>query len=200
MQGRRRNPIVIIGSELSFFKGRLGMLEGKKVNLRVMGRDDYALLMEWLNQPEVFGRYNPLHQVNMDDVGKIFTSPHEARPFIVEDKEGVKVGFIDYFYVLHPASRQLEVGYSFIPGERGKGYGTEALEMMVDFVFLTKDTVRIQAQTDPRNLASQKVLQKAGFIKEGVLRKAFFIRGEWTDSWMYSVLREEWKGPRVLTV
>jgi RimJ/RimL family protein N-acetyltransferase len=72
--------------------------------------------------------------------------------------------------------------------------------MMVDFVFLTKDTVRIQAQTDPRNLASQKVLQKAGFIKEGVLRKAFFIRGEWTDSLMYSVLREEWKGPRVLTV
>ena len=174
------------------------MLEGKKVNLRILGQGDHPLLMEWFNQPEVFGRYNPLHQVTLDEIGKMLASPHEMRPFIVEDKEGHKVGFISYFYVLHPASRQLEVGYSFVPSERGKGYGTEALEMMVDFLFLTKDAVRIQAQTDPRNLASQRVLEKAGFKKEGVLRKTFFIRGEWTDSLVYCLLREEWKGPRVL--
>ncbi|HUL39485.1 MAG TPA: GNAT family protein [Methanomassiliicoccales archaeon] len=174
------------------------MLEGRKVNLRVLERDDYPLLSEWFNKPEVFGKYNPLHQVNLDDVGKIFSGPHEARPFIVEDKEGRKVGFIFYFYVLHPASRQLEVGYTFIPSERGKGYGTEALEIMVDFIFLTKDAVRLQAQTDPRNIASQRILEKAGFKKDGVLRKTFFVRGEWTDSWVYSILREEWKGPRVL--
>jgi [ribosomal protein S5]-alanine N-acetyltransferase len=174
------------------------MLEGKKVNLRVMERDDYPLLAEWFNQPGVFGRYNPLHQVSLDEVGKIFASPHEARPFMVEDKEGRKVGFIFHFYVLHPASKQLEVGYTFIPSERGKGYGTEALELMVDFVFLTKDVVRIQAQTDPRNSASQRILEKAGFKKEGILRQTFFVRGEWTDSWVYSILREEWKGPRAL--
>jgi RimJ/RimL family protein N-acetyltransferase len=174
------------------------MLEGRKVNLRVLEREDFPLIRDWLNDPEVFGRYNPLHQVPLDEIGKIFAGPHEARPFIVEDKEGRKVGYISYFYVLHPACRQIELGYSFIPGERGKGYGTEALEMIVDFVFLTKDAVRVQAQTDPRNLASQKVLEKVGFKMEGVLRKSFFIRGEWTDSWIYSILREEWRGPRIL--
>ncbi len=174
------------------------MLEGRKVNLRILEHDQYPLFAEWMNRPEVFGRFNPLHQVTLDEVGRIFTGPHEMRPFIVEDKEGHKLGFISHFYVLHPASRQIEVGYSLIPGERGKGYGTEALELMVDFIFLFKDTVRIQAQTDPRNSASQRILEKAGFKKEGVLRKSFFSRGEWTDSWMYSILREEWKGPRVL--
>ncbi len=174
------------------------MLEGKKVRLRVVERDDYPLVVEWFNQPEVFGRYNPLHQVTLDEVAKIFTSPFESRPFIVEDMGGRRVGLVGYFYALHPASRQLEVSYTFVPSERGKGYGTEALAILVDFIFLTKEAVRIQAQTDPRNVPSHRILEKVGFKKEGVLRQTFFIWGEWTDSWVYSILREEWKGPKVL--
>jgi len=86
-----------------------------------------------------------------------------------------------------------------VPSERGKGYCTEAAKIMVDFLFLSKDTIRIQAQTDPRNAASQKVLEKVGFKKEGTVRKSFFMRGEWRDAYLYSILREEWKGPKVLT-
>lgn len=175
------------------------MLEGKNVNLRILEKEDFPLLVEWFNQPAVFGEYNPLHQVSIDEIGKLFSSPHEIKPFIVENKAGIKVGFIHYFYVLHPVSRLLEIGYSLIPSERDKGYGTEALRIIVDFLFLSKDVIRIQAQTDPRNLASQKILEKAGFKKEGVLRKSFFIRGEWKDNWVYSILREEWKEPRILT-
>jgi len=59
--------------------------------------------------------------------------------------------------------------------------------------------MRIQAQTDQRNVASQRVLEKAGFKKEGTLRKNFFMRGEWTDDYIYSILREEWKEPKILT-
>lgn len=174
------------------------MLEGEKVNLRVSEKDDHTVLADWFNQPEVFGEYNPLHQVTIEEVGKMLSGPNELRPFIVEDKTGKKVGFIAYFYVLHPACRLLEVGYSLIPSERDKGYGTEALGMMVDFLFLTKDASRIQAQTDSRNLASHKILEKVGFKKEGVLRRSMFIRGEWRDSWIYSILREEWKNPKIL--
>jgi RimJ/RimL family protein N-acetyltransferase len=174
------------------------MLEGEKVNLKILEREDFQLLAEWFNQPEVFGEFNPIHQVTIDEIGKLFSTPFEFKPFIVMDKEGRKVGFIAYFYVLHPATRVLEISYSFIPSERGKGYGTEALNMIVDFLFLSKDAVRIQAQTDARNFASQKILEKVGFKKEGVLRKSFFIRGEWKDSWIYGILREEWKEPRVL--
>jgi len=59
--------------------------------------------------------------------------------------------------------------------------------------------VRIQAVTDARNVASQKVLEKAGFQNEGRLRKEEFVRGEWRDRYLYSILREEWKEPKIVT-
>jgi ribosomal-protein-alanine N-acetyltransferase len=83
--------------------------------------------------------------------------------------------------------------------ERGKGCCTEAIEIMVNYLFLSKDTMRIQAHTNPRNVASQKVLEKVGFKKEGTLRKNFFMRGEWRDAYLYSILKEEWKEPKILT-
>ena len=93
----------------------------------------------------------------------------------------------------------MEIGYDIIPGERGKGYGTEAIRIIVDHLFLTKDIVRIQAVTNVGNKPSQRVLEKAGFTKEGTLRKVGYIRGDWTDAYVYSILREEWKEPKMLT-
>jgi ribosomal-protein-alanine N-acetyltransferase len=169
------------------------------VNLRIMEKDDLPLFVEWVNKPEVFGEYNPLHQMSKTEAEKMFENPHEEKSFVIEKKDGSKIGFIAHFYVLHVAGRQLEIGYSLVPSERGKGYCTEATQLMVDYLFLSKDTMRIQAQTDPRNVASQKVLEKVGFKKEGILRKNFFMRGEWRDAYIYSILREEWKEPRILT-
>jgi ribosomal-protein-alanine N-acetyltransferase len=175
------------------------VLEGRNVNLRIMEKDDLPLFVEWLNKPEVFGEYNPLHQMSKTEAEKMFENPHEEKPFIIEKKDGSKIGFIAHFYVLHVAGRQLEIGYSLVPSERGKGYCNEATQLMVDYLFLSKDTMRIQAQTDPRNVASHKVLEKVGFKKEGTLRKSFFMRGEWRDAYIYSILREEWKEPKILT-
>ena len=175
------------------------MLEGKNVNLRVMEKDDLPLFVEWANKPEVFGEYNPLHQMSRAEAEKIFDNPNEMKLFIIEKKDGGKIGFVTHFYVLHIAGKQLEIGYSLVPSERGKGYCTEAVKIMVDYLFLSKDTMRIQAQTDPRNIASQKALEKVGFKKEGTLRKNFFMRGEWRDACIYSILKEEWKEPKILT-
>jgi ribosomal-protein-alanine N-acetyltransferase len=50
-----------------------------------------------------------------------------------------------------------------------------------------------------RNVGSQKVLEKAGFKKEGTIRKLFFLRGQLRDACLYSILREEWKEPKILT-
>jgi ribosomal-protein-alanine N-acetyltransferase len=70
---------------------------------------------------------------------------------------------------------------------------------MVDYLFLSKEVACIQAIIDERNTASKKVLEHAGFQKEGTIRKRFSIRGEWRDGVVYSILREEWKEPRILT-
>jgi ribosomal-protein-alanine N-acetyltransferase len=121
----------------------------------------------------------------------------ERKDFIIQKKDGTKVGRIGHWFT--KPSRMMEIGFNVVPNERGKGYGAEAVQSMVDYLFLSKDIPRIQAITDVRNKASQKVLEKAGFRIEGTIRKCYFVRGELRDSYLYSILREEWKEPKILT-
>ena len=86
-----------------------------------------------------------------------------------------------------------------VPSERGKGYCTEAVQLMVDYLFLSKDTVKIQAATQVENIASQKILEKTGFKRDGLMRKEMMIWGKWADGYLYSILREEWKESKILT-
>ena len=172
------------------------MLEGKNVNLRVVEKEDLALIAEWTAYPDFVGEYNSFWQKSKAEWQKRYDNLlAEEKWFFVEKKDGTKVGFIQHF----PAEHSQEVGYLLVPSERGKGYCSEAAELMVDYLFLSKDTVRIQAHTNVRNAASQKVLEKIGFKKEGVVRKSDFVKGEWTDLILYSILREEWKEPKILT-
>jgi len=176
------------------------LLEGKNVNLRVMEKEDLPLFAEWVNKPGFFGEYNPLRQMSKAEIEKDYDKGTiEQTGFIIEKKDGSKIGYISHFVLVHPAGKLLEIGYSLVPSERGKGNGTEAVEIMVDYLFLSKDIMRVQACTDTRNVASQKVLEKAGFKNEGTLRKYLFLRGELRDACLYSILREEWKEPRMLT-
>jgi RimJ/RimL family protein N-acetyltransferase len=99
----------------------------------------------------------------------------------------------------YKAEDALDIGFAIVPSERDKGYATEAMKIMTDYLSLSKEIVRLRVRTDTRNLASQRVLEKAGFLKEGLLRKAAFIRGDWRDLFIYSILREEWKEPKILT-
>jgi RimJ/RimL family protein N-acetyltransferase len=175
------------------------LLKGKSVNLRVMEKEDLPLFAEWANKPEFFGEYNPLRQISRAEMEKDFDEgTHEQMGFIIEKKDGSKIGSISHFTLGHPVGRLLEIGYSLIPGERGKGYCTEAVRIMVDYLFLSRGIERVQACTDTRNLASQRVLEKAGFKKEGIMRRYLFIRGEWRDACLYSIIREDWNEPKIL--
>jgi ribosomal-protein-alanine N-acetyltransferase len=66
-------------------------------------------------------------------------------------------------------------------------------------LFLSKEVPRVQALTLVKNVASQRVLERVGFKREGVIRKSFYTQGEWSDFAVFSILREEWKEPKILT-
>jgi len=172
------------------------MLQGKNVNLRIMEKEDLPLISEWFNDPEYGSEYEPLEQITIKELEKWYDGPCPNEEwFIVEKKDKSKIG-----HIFHIASGQgFEIGYRLIPHERNKGYGAEAVSIMVDFLFLSKKIVRIQAKSNPRNVASQRVLEKTGFKREGLIRKDVFIRGQWQDGVLYSILREEWKEPKILT-
>ena len=172
------------------------MLEGKSVNLRVVEKEDLSLLAEWSNNSEYLGEFIWLPQQSKAEWEKRYDNlAPDTKWFFIEKKDGTKIGTLFHF----PRGELLEIGYALIPSERSKGYGTEAVKVMVDYLFLSKNIVRVQAITDVDNVASQSVLKKAGFKKEGTIRKSAFIRGEWRDGCLYSILREEWKEPKILT-
>jgi len=175
-----------------------GLLEGKNVNLRVMEKEDLPLFAEWINKLEFIGEYNPLVQKSKTEIEKDYEKGSlELTRFIIEKKDGSKIGSMVHF--THPVGNLLEIGGFLIPSESGKGYTTEAIQIMVDYLFLSKDIVRVQAETHVENIASRRVLEKNGFKREGLLRKAMLAWGKWTDVYLYSILREEWKEPKILT-
>lgn len=75
----------------------------------------------------------------------------------------------------------------------GKGYATEASKAVISYCFSKLKFRKIYADTDPNNLASQKVLEKLGFKFEGRIREKNLIKGKWTDELDYGLLRSEWK-------
>jgi len=178
------------------------MLEGKKARLRFRDRQDLDFFWEFWNDLGCYGEFEAIQpQMSKAEAEKRIENPSSSDVewtwFVVEKKDGTKIGFILH-YVVQPAGR-MEIGYALIPSEKGKGYGSEAVQIMVDYLFLSRDIQRIQATTDPRNKPSQRVLEKAGFKREGLIRKAGFTRGEWTDDYLYGLLREDWKEPKILT-
>jgi len=169
------------------------LLEGKNVNLRVMEKNDVGFLCE----TRIFTQLSKAEaEKQFENPPPLATLAERAR-FVIEKKDGTKVGLIAHYLVL--PNRLMEIGYDIIPSERDKGYGTEAVRIIVNYLFLTKDIVRIQAVTNVGNKPSQRILEKAGFKKEGTLRKVGHVGGEWTDAYIYSILREEWKEPKILT-
>jgi RimJ/RimL family protein N-acetyltransferase len=173
----------------------LDLLEGKNVNLTIVEKEDLPLLKEWRNNIEFIGEYQSTSQKTIRDLEKEYDELTEGQWFFIEKKDGAKIGTISY----RPVFTTQEIGYALLPTERGKSYCSEAVKIMVDYLFLSKNIVRIQAHTDARNMASQRVLEKIGFKKEGTFRKELFVRGEWRDSCTFSILREEWKEPTILT-
>ena len=93
----------------------------------------------------------------------------------------------------NPGFRSASMGYCFDDAAWGHGYATEAGRALLQWAFDTLDLNRVQAETDTRNLASARVLEKMGFKREGTLREDCIVNGEVSDSWVYGLLRREWQ-------
>jgi RimJ/RimL family protein N-acetyltransferase len=84
-----------------------------------------------------------------------------------------------------------EIGISLFPEHRGHGIGTEAQRQLVEYLFSTTTTHRIEAGTEVDNVAEQRALERVGFTREGVCRQVHFRSGSWRDGVMYGLLRGE---------
>ncbi len=90
--------------------------------------------------------------------------------------------------------REGEISYIIHPELWGRGYATEVARLLLRFGFAALGLHRIFATCDPRNVASARVLEKAGMTFEGRMRHTMLIRDGWRDSLLFSVLEDEWAG------
>lgn len=93
----------------------------------------------------------------------------------------------------NPTYRSASLGYCLGDASWGQGYATEAAGALLEWAFTTVDLNRVQAETDTRNGASARVLEKLGFVREGTLREDCIVNGEVSDSWVYGLLVADWR-------
>lgn len=89
--------------------------------------------------------------------------------------------------------RQAEIGFTIAPASQGRGYGVEAVRRVVRHLLVEEGLHRVHAAVDARNERSARLLSKAGFRREGLLLRAAWWKGEWTDEALYAVLASEWR-------
>ena len=97
----------------------------------------------------------------------------------------------------NPDYRSASMGYCFAEAAWGRGYATEAARVLLQWAFDTLDLNRVQAETDTRNAASARVLEKLGFLREGTLREDCVVNGEVSDSWVYGLIRRDLQVPEL---
>lgn len=89
--------------------------------------------------------------------------------------------------------RSASLGYCLGDAMWGHGYATETAHALLRWAFDTLDLNRVQAETDTRNVASARVLEKIGFVREGTLREDCVVNGEVSDSWVFGLIKREWQ-------
>ena len=113
---------------------------------------------------------------------------------IRQSEDGPLVGMIG-FWRLIPQHHRAEIGYSLDPRLHRQGLVTEACKVVFDFGFDVMKLHSIQAEIDPLNEGSRKILEKHNFRKEAHFTEDYFFRGEFSDSAIYSLL-EKWYRPK----
>ncbi|MEO3944305.1 GNAT family protein [Gorillibacterium sp. CAU 1737] len=107
---------------------------------------------------------------------------------IFRNDDHALIGSINLFHVMRGALQSAIVGYVLDKSQNGKGYTTEAVQLIVNYGFNELTLHRIEAGVMPHHLASIRVLEKAGFHKEGIAQKNVKINGKWEDHQVLAIL------------
>lgn len=104
---------------------------------------------------------------------------------MVIERDGRVIGKAGFY-------RPPELGYILHPDHWGQGLATEALTAVLDRLFAATDHAAVNADVDPDNAASIRVVQKLGFVRTGFGERTWNVGGVWKDSIFYGLSREAW--------
>ena len=141
--------------------------------------------MKYIPRPLVKNTEDALEHIAMID-DKIETNVGINWGITFKDNSKL-LGIIGY-YRMQPDNYRAEIGYILLPEYHGKGIIPEAVNRLIRYGFDDLKLHSIEAIIDPENLASEKVLQKCGFVKEAHFKESSFYEGRFLDKVIYSLL------------
>lgn len=171
------------------------MLKGKSISLRPVRETDltqlYTYHIDIDNRGEYFPRgilSQPAFQKQFQETG--FWSKEDGMLIIVSPEDAI-VGHIEFFKTVNYLD-EYELSYQiYAPEQRGKGAATEAVNLLVRYLFETKRVNRIRLVIHPDNLASRRLAKKCGFQHEGTARGAWYNRGAHQNVEIYAILHDD---------
>ncbi len=171
---------------------------GDRVMLRDFRQEDISGMRSWCNDPSITkflgGRYTapiPWEQTEAE-LNRFLNGDAGGYNLVVADREtGKYLGQVALFMIDH-LSRKAELAIVLAPDSLEKGYGGEALRLLLAFGFGQVNLNRIWLTVNSNNHRAIHVYEKAGFRREGVLRQDRYIDGHYEDVVLMSILREEY--------
>jgi RimJ/RimL family protein N-acetyltransferase len=172
------------------------MTEAKHVVLVPLTLDDLPLLFAWINDREqvLFNApYRPVHENQHKDWFEAIQHRSDVAIFGIRLRRGnALIGSCQLHsisYVHRTAELQIRIGDV---AQRGHGYGKEAIHLLLGFAFKDLNLHRVYLHVFSSNTTAIQAYERAGFIREGVLRKAAHIDGQYVDVIIMGILREEY--------
>lgn len=176
------------------------MLEGERINLGPIKREYIEHYLKWFNDPEIIQyllMYLPMTRVMEEEWFENLKNQNNDIYFAIlipKDTDAEKhIGNCG----IHKINWKNRVGSAgIVIGEKeyqGKGYGTEAMELLLKYGFNTLNLNRIELEVYDFNIRAIKSYKKLDFIEEGRKRQAVWINGRYHDEIIMAILKEEWK-------
>jgi len=174
--------------------------EGRRIYFRPVELEDEPLLRRWVNDPETWrmmrrhNGYNALQERAF--IESLASRPADCVLGIVVKEDHRLIG-INGLHGIDPMSRK--ASYGICIGEdawRNRGYGAEAVGLMLRYGFEELNLNRIELKVYEHNWPAIRVYQRAGFVHEGCLREAVYVNGRYRDVYQFAILRREWEAAR----
>jgi ribosomal-protein-alanine N-acetyltransferase len=187
-----RGPAVLDRDELP-------TLTGEQIVLRWLQPRDIPALLSVFGDPEVIRYWGTplLHKEEeaaalLAECHQHFDTRYSLQWGIARRSDDELLGTCS-LYRPQFAHRRSEIGFALGRAHWGKGYAGEAIALAIEFAFGPLDFHRLEADVEPRNTASLRTLERAGFRREGLLRERYHLHGETQDSVYLGLLRSEWR-------
>ncbi len=178
---------------------KLPTIEASRVHLRHLEESDTDSLFEIFSDREAMRYWSAPPFQKRAEAAELLAEIHECfrqktllEWGIARKSDNKVIGTTTLFH-LDEKNRRAEIGYALNRRFWGNGFVNEALIFLFNFVFAELNLHRIEADVDPQNAASIRVLERLGFQKEGHLRERWIAGDEIQDALFYGLLRRDWE-------